>query len=136
MAQPQTHTTCDDCIRILQDAASLLSSKSLEASSATLFHTKHQSRLTANVSSSKCHMCTLQYAQIPRLLESFNSKEVLALAIFRARHEPHAVTIGLVGFEGEALDRQTHYLGSLRIQHGEKIRQKFASSECRKPRTN
>jgi hypothetical protein len=120
LAQPQIHTTCDDCISILQDAASLISSKSLEASSVTLFLTKHQSRLAANVSSSKCYMCTLLYAQIPRLLEPFNSGEALALAISRARHEPHAATVGLLGFEREAVDRQTHYQGSLRIQHGEK----------------
>ncbi|EXA29679.1 hypothetical protein FOVG_18847 [Fusarium oxysporum f. sp. pisi HDV247] len=117
MAQPQTHTTCDDCINILQDAASLLQSESVEASSASLFHIEHQLRLATNVSSSKCHMCTLLYAQIPRLLESFSSGEVLALAISRARHEPHGATVGLIGFERDAMDSQTHYPGSLRIQH-------------------
>ncbi|RMJ18090.1 hypothetical protein CDV36_002225 [Fusarium kuroshium] len=62
-------------------------------------------------------MCTLLHAQIPRLLEPSSSGEILALEISRAQHDPHAASVGLIGFEREAVDRQTHYQGSLRIQH-------------------
>jgi hypothetical protein len=121
MAQLQIHTTCDDCIKIFKDAASLLSSKSEEEkSSVILFHPSYQSRLKANMSSSTCHMCTLLGASIPRLLESFDSKEVLGLAISRARHDPAAANVILVGCETDALNIQTHYTGSLQIQDSEK----------------
>ncbi|KAF5971607.1 heterokaryon incompatibility protein [Fusarium bulbicola] len=128
MAQPQNHTTCDDCINILQDAASLLQSESAEASSASLFHIEHHLRLATNVSSSKCHMCTLLYAQIPRLWESFSSEEVLALTISKGRHEPHGATVGLIGFERDAVDSQTHYPGSLRTQNATHGRVRFLNS--------
>ncbi|OAA32751.1 Heterokaryon incompatibility [Moelleriella libera RCEF 2490] len=128
MERQQINTTCDHCINIFQDAASLLRSESLEASSTSLFYKKHQSRLAANVSSSKCHMCTLLHAQIPRLLESFSPGEVLALTISRARHEFHVATVGLIGFEKDAVERQTHYTGSLRIQHASQGRVRVLNS--------
>ncbi|KAG4295200.1 hypothetical protein FPRO06_01784 [Fusarium proliferatum] len=128
MAQLQTHTTCDDCINILQDAASLLQTESVEASSASLFHVKHQLRLATNVSSSKCHMCTLLYTQIPRLLESFSPGEVLALEISKGRHGPHGATLGLIGFERDEVGSQMHYPGSLRIQNATHGRVRFLNS--------
>lgn len=122
MAQPQAHihTTCDDCVNIFIDAASLLASESAEEPAIALFDAPYQTRLACNVSSSKCHMCTLLCASIPKLLEAFDPKEIRGLAISKARHDPDAATVGLFGFEREALDRQTFYPGSLRIQDGKK----------------
>jgi len=67
-------------------------------------------------------MCTLLGTSIPRLLEPFDSREMLALTITRARQDPHAAVLALVGCEKEALGSQVHYTGSLRIQDGEKAR--------------
>lgn len=124
MAQPQpqahTHTTCADCVKIFTDAASLLASKSAEEPVIALFDVPYQTRLACNVSSSKCHMCTLLSASIPKLLEAFYPNEIRGLAISRARHDPDAATVGLFGFEREAPDPQTFYPGSLRIQDGKK----------------
>lgn len=111
---------CDDCVSILQDAASLLSSGSVEAPLSTLFNAEYQTRLTANVCYSKCHMCCLLYAQIPALREPYSSTEVLAIVIWRARDDYRATTVGLIGFERDAVDCQAHYPGSIRIQHGER----------------
>ena len=121
MAQPQTNTTCDDCISILQDAASLLSSESLKESSPALFDAERQARLVSNVSSSKCHMCALLSAEIPRLLQSFSSGESLYLQVFRAEQDPHAATLGLMGFERGAEYPEVGYPGTLHIQHGENL---------------
>lgn len=117
---PQANTACNYCIRILADVACLLSPASVEDASMVVFDVAYQIRLTANVSSSKCHMCVLLSGSMPRLLQALDSSEVLGFAISRARHDPNAATIVLVGCEAEALDLQTHYTGSLRIQHGEK----------------
>ncbi|KAK1780093.1 heterokaryon incompatibility protein-domain-containing protein [Copromyces sp. CBS 386.78] len=119
MAHLQIHTTCDDCIEILKHAASLLASESAEEPSMIVFHTSYQIRLAAKVSSSKCHMCALLSVSIPRLLEPLDSKEMLVLIISRAPHDKDPAAVTLCGCEIEALDRQTHYPGSLRIQDAE-----------------
>jgi hypothetical protein len=119
MAQPQTDTACHDCIKILQAAATLLSLKSKERPPMILFHNSYQMRLAANLSSSKCHMCTLLGRSIPRLLESPDPKELMGLAISKARHDPDAAIVTLSGYERERKSRKTTYVGSLRIQDSE-----------------
>jgi hypothetical protein len=99
MAPPQTDTACHDCVKILQAAATLLSLKSKERPPMILFHNSYQMRLAANLSSSKCHMCTLLGESIPRLLEPPDPKELMGLAISKARHDPDAATVTLCGYE-------------------------------------
>ena len=85
-----------------------------------LFHNSYQIRLAANLSSSKCHMCTLLGESIPRLLEPPDPKELMGLAISKARHDPDAATVTLCGYERERKSRRTAYAGSLRIQDSER----------------
>lgn len=121
MASPQSYTTCADCVKVLQDAASMLSSdtKKPTDSLVNLFHNSHRTRLIANVSASKCRMCLLLSAFIPRLLQPLDDEELLALVVSRARHDLDAAAVGVVGFRRDALGTQRHYSGGLRIQDGE-----------------
>jgi hypothetical protein len=65
-------------------------------------------------------MCTLLGRSIPRLLESPDpNKELMGLAISKARHDPDAATVTLSGREREGNKHQTAYVGSLRIQDSE-----------------
>lgn len=121
MAPPQLYTTCADCVKVLQDAASLLSSdtKKPRDSVLNLFHESHRTRLIACLSASKCRMCLLLSASIPRLLQPLDDEELLTLEVSRAQHDLDAAVVGLVGFGGGASGMQTHYSGGLRIQDGE-----------------
>ena len=116
--QPRKHAVCADCIHIFERASSLLSSPDGEPS-VTLFDVAYQARLAANVGSSKCRMCILLDASIPRIRDPFNAGEVLALVISRAWEDPVAATVELVAFDEEELCHQTCHVGSLRIHDGE-----------------
>ena len=65
-------------------------------------------------------MCTLLVASVPKLLEPFEPGKMSALVVSSARHDAAAVTVSLIGVEKEALDIQTHDLGSLQIQDSKK----------------
>ncbi|KAK4463032.1 heterokaryon incompatibility protein-domain-containing protein [Cladorrhinum samala] len=117
MAHSQMHTTCDDCVEIFERAAALLAAKPTnpEDDSLILFDSAYQLRLASRASSSECHMCILLSAWIPRLLEPLDPQEILALAVYGARHDPSATTVSLVGtFLLQNL--RCCYPGSLRIQ--------------------
>lgn len=125
--QTQLHTTCDDCISLVQYAATILSSSRKADVLGTgppprlggaVFDQRYQSRLLTNVASLKCHMCALLRAHISQFSEPFESGEELQIVVSRARYDPLAVSIGLVGFE-QATGHQIHYAGSLRVQEGE-----------------
>jgi hypothetical protein len=116
----QTYATCGYCIKLFEDAASILSQSSEEESTVIHFDASSQTRLAANVSLLRCHMCILLDASIPRLLKPLNSKELLVLSTSRARYDPEAVTVSLVGLERKKLGHHLHYDGVLRIQDGEK----------------
>lgn len=114
MAEMQLHTTCDNCISVAEHARILQYSETEEL--LRLYDEEYQSQLLANVASSKCHMCTLFHANIPRLSEPFESGLELAIRVLRLRKDPLAVMIELVG--------QTNtdfkiYAGSLRVHEGE-----------------
>jgi hypothetical protein len=64
-------------------------------------------------------MCTLLGGSILRLLEPPDPKELMGLAISKARHDPDAATVTLCGYERERNSRRTAYVGSLRIQDSE-----------------
>ncbi|KXX78452.1 Heterokaryon incompatibility protein 6, OR allele [Madurella mycetomatis] len=98
MASLQFYATCADCVKVLQDAASLLSSdtKKPRDSLVNLFHNSHRTRLIANVSVSKCRMCLLLSAFIPRLLQPLDNEELLALVVSRARHDLDAAAVGVI----------------------------------------
>ena len=124
--QMQLHTTCDDCISLVQDAATILSSSRKADLLGTgqpprpggaLYDKQYQSRLLTNVASSKCHMCALLHAHTPRFCEPVRPDEELLIVVSRARYNPLAVSIGLIGFE-QATGQQMHYAGSLRVQEG------------------
>ncbi len=120
MAQPENYMTCSDCIAIFKDAAAVLSSESaIEARSP--FNTSYRTRLAANVSSSKCYMCILLHASIPRLLDDFGPEQSVALRIIRASRDQGAVTVSLLGSDREDSLAEINYTGSVRIQDGEKV---------------
>lgn len=114
MAQMELHTTCDNCISLVQHAASIL--QSFDEELPTLYDRQHQSQLIANVASSKCHMCTLLHTQIPRLSEPFESGLELIIWARRVPGDPRAIRIKLVG---ESDKSRTNYPGSLRVHEGE-----------------
>lgn len=120
MAQSQMHTVCSDCIAIFREAATVLSSESAEEEYLP-FGASHRTRLTANVSQSKCHMCLLLNDSIPRLLEPPDPEELLLLNACQDRHDTKAVNISLVGSNDNNLDEMTLYTGSVRIQDGKYI---------------
>lgn len=119
MAQMQLHTTCDNCISLVQHAATILQFSD-EVDCLTRYDKQYQSQLLANVASSKCHMCTLLHAHIPGLSEPFEFGLELYIGVFRVPKNPVAVRIKLQGQEhmADPLD-WIIYPNSLRVHEGE-----------------
>lgn len=126
MAQAQLHTTCDDCISLLQHATTIISeSACLSESSSdqakwTTYDKQYQTRLLANVASSECYMCALLHEHIPQLSKSHEFGEEFQMIVGRTRYDPLAVRILLVALRGGGNKRQTTigYAGGLRVHEG------------------
>lgn len=126
MAQAQLHTTCDDCISLLQHAATIISeSACLSESSSdqtkwTTYDKQYQTRLLANVASSECYMCAHLHEQIPQLSKSYEFVEEFQMTVGRAQYDPLASHIWLVARRGAGNKRQTitGYPGGLRVHEG------------------
>lgn len=108
--------TCDACVNLFENAAFLLSSGS-DKQLATDYTTDYQSQLMANVSLSKCHMCSLIAGNIPRSIESLGfAKELLEFTIDKITDDTDAITLGLTG---HTTNWALPYVGSLLIQDGQ-----------------
>lgn len=124
MAQMQLPTECDDCISLLQHAATIISqSASLSESSSSqkqwviLYDEQFRTRLLANVASSKCYMCALLHRNIPQLSKSHDVGEELQIFVARPQKDPLAAEIGLARFQ-EGKKRQVAFPGRLRVHEG------------------
>lgn len=120
MAQPQAYTTCDDCIKIFEDAGSILSSEPQAEPSRIPFNKSYQSRLAINRSASQCRMCTLLGASIPELLQPFGEGQKLELEMNIDKYDSAAVVLSLVSLREEKTVMRSYLMGSLRIQDSKK----------------
>lgn len=126
MAQMQLHTECDDCISLLQHAATIISQfASLSESSSSqkewmiLYDKQYQKRLLANVASSKCYMCVLLHEHIPRLSEYHCIGEKWHILVTRAQYDHLAANINYVSiYERNKHETFTSCPGSLQVYEG------------------
>lgn len=117
MTEQQLHTTCEDCTSLVQHAAAMIQSSD-QYTVKTPYDSQYQSRLLANVTSSKCHMCTILHANIPQLILPFEPGERKEFWTQKLANDPLAAAIELCGLPDETRMFRG-WPGRLGVQQGE-----------------
>jgi hypothetical protein len=109
---------CDDCLGISRAVASLLRPDSKEKGIRLPFDAAYQARLSSNVASFTCHMCTLLQAAVLDPSEVSTIPPSHDLILLLVPHRPMRVDISLIEDNGGI---QTHHGATLRVEDGKEL---------------